>query len=870
MRPPNFTRTLMTTNEMISAMKRTTLLAAALVLLCAGSPLRAADAGDEPSQIAILQGASSPKQKDAACVRLKRIGTAQCVPALAALLADEQLSHSARYALESLPLPEAGQALTAALDKTTGLLKAGVIDSLGERREAAAVPALAKLLAETNATVDGLGVITKSGIGADDLAGVSASAAVALGKIGGATSIKALQAALPGARETKSRWAESKSIATEPQKKMADRKYAAVVDALLRCGNRLVADGDMAGAKALFQPLYEGKEQDHIHIAAYEGMIRSAGDHALALVTTGISGNDTAAQLAALQLARDIQDAGATQAFTELLAKSSSPALQIALLGVLSQRGDAAAAPAIASYAKSQDAAVRFAAITALDIVGDASAIPLLAEAASSADATEQKAARQALLDIRRGHVSEALIAGLATAKPEVQVELVRALSGRAEKSTVPKLLELAKTGAQAPRAAALGALAALADGSHVASLVQLLRDAQTTAARAEIQDMLGAVCQRAQAKPGFDAGPIVQGLASGDAEARAALLPVCSGLRDERVRAALRAAVADANAAVKTAAIRAVCETRDPELLPDLLAIARATTEPNLRTLALRGYVRLATAEEAAKLSNAQRTDLLKQVLAIAQRAEEKRLVLAGLANVPDAGALEIVLPLLDDAEAQGEAAQAATQIASALRGTNASLVRAALKKVLAVTTDAGRRQAAEAILNQMDAAGDFITAWQVAGPYFQDGQSYAALFDIAFAPEKPEARDVKWRALPAGTDPKQPGLLDLLKFLGGEQRVAYVRTRVHSDQAQDARLELGSDDGVKVWLNGQVVHANNTARPVTVGSDKVRVTLKEGWNTLLLKITQNNQGWEFCARFAKPDGARLAGLRFDAAFGE
>ena len=59
----------------------------------------------------ILQSNASPREKDAACALFKRIGTARCVPVLAALLTDEQLSHSARYALESLNAPEAGKAL---------------------------------------------------------------------------------------------------------------------------------------------------------------------------------------------------------------------------------------------------------------------------------------------------------------------------------------------------------------------------------------------------------------------------------------------------------------------------------------------------------------------------------------------------------------------------------------------------------------------------------------------------------------------------------------------------------------------------------------------------------------------------------------
>jgi hypothetical protein len=106
----------------------------------------------------------------------------------------------------------------------------------------------------------------------------------------------------------------------------------------------------------------------------------------------------------------------------------------------------------------------------------------------------------------------------------------------------------------------------------------------------------------------------------------------------------------------------------------------------------------------------------------------------------------------------------------------------------------------------------------------------------------------------------------MDLLKTFGGEQCVAYARTWVHSDQDCPVRLELGSDDGLKVWLNDKQVYALNTARPLQPGSDKVDLTLHSGWNLLLLKVTQNNQGWEFCARFLKPDGSHMDGLQCGA----
>jgi hypothetical protein len=56
---------------------------------------------------------------------------------------------------------------------------------------------------------------------------------------------------------------------------------------------------------------------------------------------------------------------------------------------------------------------------------------------------------------------------------------------------------------------------------------------------------------------------------------------------------------------------------------------------------------------------------------------------------------------------------------------------------------------------------------------------------------------------------------------------------------------LEIFSDDGVKAWLNGKVVHSNNVARPIMPEPDRVNVTLAKGTNALMLKITQNNLPW-------------------------
>jgi len=86
--------------------------------------------------------------------------------------------------------------------------------------------------------------------------------------------------------------------------------------------------------------------------------------------------------------------------------------------------------------------------------------------------------------------------------------------------------------------------------------------------------------------------------------------------------------------------------------------------------------------------------------------------------------------------------------------------------------------------------------------------------------------------------------------------------KSQITSDRDQEARLEVGSDDGVKVWLNDKVVHANNAIRPCTLYEDKVKVTLNRGVNRLLLKVTQGGGEWSACCRLRAPDGAPLDGV--------
>jgi hypothetical protein len=276
---------------------------------------------------------------------------------------------------------------------------------------------------------------------------------------------------------------------------------------------------------------------------------------------------------------------------------------------------------------------------------------------------------------------------------------------------------------------------------------------------------------------------------------------------------------------------------------------------------LALRGYIRVAGL--ASRRSAAQTLAMYDKALKTARRVDEKREAIAGIAGVADPSALEMVEPFLTDPALKSEAAIATATIAAALSGTHRAEAKAALEKLLEASQDPQARKLASQTLDQIDKFADYITAWEVAGPYTKPGLSGPAYHNETFAPEQPD-KQADWQPMPpGGNEPKLPYLMDFYKRFEKENCVAYLRTNILSPEEQKARLEFGSDDGAKVWLNGKLVVNAQEPRSFTEAENKVEVTLQKGWNPLLVKVWNGGQWWSAALRLRAPDGTRLEGLR-------
>jgi hypothetical protein len=78
----------------------------------------------------------------------------------------------------------------------------------------------------------------------------------------------------------------------------------------------------------------------------------------------------------------------------------------------------------------------------------------------------------------------------------------------------------------------------------------------------------------------------------------------------------------------------------------------------------------------------------------------------------------------------------------------------------------------------------------------------------------------------------------------------IGYAWTEIEVANDTDAWLGIGSDDGMKLWLNGEIVVDQWVQRPSRLDDDVVPLRLKKGTNQFLIKIQNMKGQWSFTAR--------------------
>lgn len=748
--------------------------------------------------------------KQYVCEHLSTMGTNASVPVLAKMLNNAETVEMARFALERIPHEAALAALRGALPKATGNAQVGLVNSLGQRRDDKSVALLTGLIKNSDATL-------------------AHAAIAALGTIASVDAAKALDAARADA---------------------SGELLQRIALARLQCAEALAANGDKNAALLIYLQTNAEPYSAATRFAALRGQIKTEPENAASRILGLLQSHSAEAQALAVRLIAEIP---ATQDLSAIAsALPNLPALQqVQFIAALATRHDDVVRHAITQATRSSEDEVRVAALIALAQAGDASSVLVLAEAAAR-KGVEGEAARASLNRLRGEDIEATIIAQLANSAGAVKIELLRTTEARRLSAANATLLQTAREADEHIRLASYKALRVTAEPEHMTAVLDFLIQTTSEDERNELEKTVAAVAQKNAEANARDAAIRTRLPSVKPIEAKASLLHVLGKIGESTALPELRAALQSKQPELRLAAIRALSDWPNDTPQSDLLKIAQTSRDQTEKILALRGFVRLL----ALSPVNTATLEHYQTAMQLAPNLEEKRMVLSGLAQQKDMSALLLATRYLSDTALNAEATTAALKIAETTSRTAPAQTKPFLQQISTTDNEAWRTQA-QTLLRAIERLEDFITLWEVSGPYLGKDIS---LFEFAFPPENNEGT---WSKAKYAIDAQQPWLVPLDQILGGESRVAYLRATIWSDKAQPARLELGSDDGVKAWLNGTLVHGNNASRGVNPGDDRVAINLKAGENVLLLKIIQGAGGWGACARVRGAAGEHLADAR-------
>ena len=611
--------------------------------------------------IAVLRSNAPKSEKAITCKQLAIYGTEQSVPALAPLLADKELASWARIALEAIPGPASDAALRDALGKLHGRLLVGTINSIGVRRDAQAVGALAEKLNDANSSV-------------------ASAAAVALGHIGGEQATKAL----------------SQSLADAP-----DGVRSAVAEGCILCAEWLLAHGKAAEAVKLYDTIREADVPDQRHLEAIRGAILARRSAGVPLLIEQLRSEEKKRLGIGLRTARELPGRNVTEALAVELTRLSPDRRPLLLLAV-ADRNDSAVLPTVHKAAQSGSKDLRITAISILIRLGDVSCVPVLLEAVTEDDAELEQAAMETLVRLPGKDVDADLIARLPQAQGKLQQVLIELAGQRQISEALPAVVSSLYDIDAGTRGVAVETIGIIGQDQQTADLVKLLQKTNSSTERAGIRKALLAISGRC----GVKCIPHLRSLTrSRDNELQMIGLRALAIIGGPDALAAVTSAVKSAEPPVQDEAVRILSNwpnnwPQDSEAGQALLMLARSAEKMSHQVLGLRGYLQYLRGNK--KLSNEQKVTRVVDLLSYIKRPEEKRLAIAVLGDAPSYSALELLTTLAKDSAVAEEAYSAMVQIAGQdILGISRNQRRQVLEMVVEKSRNNGIKRRARKILS-------------------------------------------------------------------------------------------------------------------------------------------------------------------------
>lgn len=613
---------------------RRVVLAAAMLLVAASFVHGQQTAGDKERELIEVLRSGQPAQKALACKHLVIHGSKASVPELARLLGDEQLASWARIALEAIPDPAADAALREALGSLQGKLLIGVINSLGVRRDARAAEPLAALLKGD--------------------AEVASAAAAALGQIGTDAAAQQLQQAL--------------SEATGPVRDAA-------AEGLVLCAERRLNDGKFDQAAALYDQVRQAEVSPQRLLEATRGAILARRTGGIPLLLEQLRSPDRRRFQIGLSTARELPGREVAAALAAELG-NLPPQRGALVLYALADRPEAALSPAVVEAARSGSPEVRVAAIGLMGRVADPAALEALLDLAADENAEVARAAAGALAEQPGKDTDREILARLGKAQGNTLRVLIEAV-GRRRIDDAPALVKFLDHPDAEIRHAALAALGETVGPKELSLLIQRVL---APTGDEELQAALRAVRAAAVRMPDREAtaAQLTSALSQAPTVVQAGLLEILAAMGGPTALRTIAEATGRGEELLVDTGSRLLGQWMSVDAAPALLDLAKKSDNEKYRQRALRGYIRLA---RQFAMPEAQRAQMCRTALNLATRDEERELVLAVLERYPGPETLQVAIAAAELPGLKDKAIRTVLAVAQKLGG-DSSQVRELLSK--------------------------------------------------------------------------------------------------------------------------------------------------------------------------------------------
>jgi len=232
-----------------------------------------------------------------------------------------------------------------------------------------------------------------------------------------------------------------------------------------------------------------------------------------------------------------------------------------------------------------------------------------------------------------------------------------------------------------------------------------------------------------------------------------------------------------------------------------------------------------------------------------------------------PDA--LALVVKALDEGKLEGAPIPALAKAAKTLSaaGWNEDAKRLADSLLVQAKTPEELQEvlgaAAALDMSGLGSRLGFVNEWQLVGPFPWSADGFKTTNigepDVDLSTSyKVKDKELSWRACTIPSPLTGVNLIDQLGQASGACGYGFATVTLAEDA--DAVIRCGSDDGIKIWVNGQSILERDVDRGMAIDQDLARVKLKQGENKILVRVNQGGGGWMFVLRVTKPDGSPLA----------